>query len=155
MGKQLVASNRKARHLYHISETYEAGLVMLGTEVKALRESKVNLSDGYARFRDGELYLVSVHIGAYSHAGMGGHEPLRDRKLLLSRRELGKLRKATEIKGHTLVPLSMYFKGGWAKVELGVARGKQLHDKRRDMADRDSRRQLERVMKSQRQGPRE
>ena len=99
MEKRIVAANRKARHQYHILETYEAGLALLGTEVKALREARVNLSDGYARFRDRELYLVSVHIGAYSHAGDESHDNLRERKLLLSRRELNKLRKAAVIKG--------------------------------------------------------
>ena len=151
MGKHIVATNRKARHRYHILETYEAGLEMLGTEVKALREGKLTLAEGYARFRDGELYLVGIHIGAYSHAGVAGHEPLRERKLLLHRRELGKLRKATEIKGQTLVPLSLYFQGGWAKVELAVGKGKQLHDKRQDMAEREAKRQLDRAMKARRQ----
>ena len=111
---------------------------------KALREAKVNLADGYARFQDRELYLMSVHIGAYSHAGHESHEPLRERKLLLNRRELRKLFKSTEIKGQTLIPLSIYFREGWAKVDLGVCLGKQLHDKRRDIAERDLKRQIER-----------
>ena len=145
-----MATNRKARHQFHIVETYEAGLVLLGTEVKALREGKVSLIDGYARFHASELYLLDIHIGAYSHASVADHDPLRERKLLLSRRELGKLRKAVDVKGQTLVPLSVYFKGGWAKVDLAIAVGKQLRDKRRDLADRDAKRQLERVMKSRR-----
>lgn len=152
MEKRVVATNRKARHQYHILDTYEAGLVLLGTEVKALREAKISLSDGYARFRDRELYLVSVHIGAYSHAGHEGHDNLRERKLLLSRRELGKLRKAAEIKGQTLIPLSIYFREGWAKVELAVCRGKQLHDKRRAIAERDLKRQVERATRHHRGG---
>ncbi len=150
MEKRIVATNRKARHQYHILETYEAGLVLVGTEVKALREAKVSLADGYARFRDQELYLVNVHIGAYSHTGHEGHESIRDRKLLLTHRELGKLRKAAEIKGQTLIPLSIYFREGWAKVELGVCRGKQLHDKRRDIAERDLKRQIERAARQRR-----
>ena len=152
MDKRVVATNRKARHQYHILETYEAGLALLGTEVKALREAKVNLADGYARFRDRELYLVSVHIGAYSHTGHEGHDTLRERKLLLNRRELGKLRKASEIKGQTLIPLSIYFREGWAKVELAVCHGKQLHDKRRDIAERDMKRQMERAISRHRRG---
>ena len=147
MGRKIVATNRKARHEYHILDTFEAGLVLVGTEVKALREGKVTLGDGYARFNDEGLYLVSVHVGAYSHTGHGGHETLRDRKLLLNRRELAKLRKASVIKGQTLIPLSVYFKNGWAKVELAVCRGKQQHDKRRTIADRENKRQLDRVKK--------
>jgi len=150
--KRVVATNRKARHQYHILDTYEAGLALLGTEVKALREAKVSLADGYARFREGELYLVSVHIGAYSHTGHEGHDTLRERKLLLNRRELSKLRKATKIKGQTLIPLSIYFREGWAKVELAVCRGKQLHDKRRDIADREMKRQAERLARTHRTG---
>ena len=152
MEKRIITTNRKARHQYHILETYEAGLSLLGTEVKALREAKANLSDGYAQFRGRELFLVSVHIGTYSHTGHGGHENLRERKLLLNRRELAKLRKAAEIKGQTLIPLSIYFREGWAKLELAVCRGKQLHDKRRDIADRDMKRQMEREDKPFRTG---
>ncbi len=152
MEKRVVATNRKARHQYHILETYEAGLALLGTEVKALREARVNLSDGYVRFRDRELYLVSVHIGAYSHASYEDHENLRERKLLLNRRELGKLRKAAVIKGQTLIPLSIYFREGWAKVELAVCHGKQLHDKRRAIAERDLKRQVERATRYHRSG---
>ena len=152
MEKRIVATNRKARHQYHILETYEAGLALLGTEVKALREAKVSLVDGYARFQNRELYLVGVHIGAYSHTGHEGHANLRERKLLLNRRELRQLRKAAEIKGQTLIPLALYFSEGWAKVELAVCRGKQLYDKRQDIADRDSKRQLERTVKQHKVG---
>ncbi|UCH63459.1 MAG: SsrA-binding protein SmpB [Fidelibacterota bacterium] len=152
MEKRVVATNRKARHQYHILETYEAGLALLGTEVKALRETRVSLSDGYASFRDRELYLVSVHIGDYSHAGHESHDNLRDRKLLLNHRELRKLRKAAEIKGQTLIPLSIYFREGWAKVELAVCVGKQLHDKRRDIAERNIKRQIEREVKQRHKG---
>lgn len=152
MDKRVIATNRKARHQFQILETYEAGLALLGTEVKALREAKVSLADGYARFRDRELYLVSVHIGAYSHAGHESHDNLRERKLLLNRRELSKLRKAAVIKGQTLIPLSIYFREGWAKVELAVCLGKQLHDKRRDIAERDMKRQMERATSRRRRG---
>ena len=152
MEKRVVATNRKARHQYQILETYEAGLALLGTEVKALRETKVSLADGYARFHDRELYLVSVHIGDYSHAGHESHDNLRERKLLLNSRELRKLRKAAEIKGQTLIPLSIYFREGWAKVELAVCVGKQLPDKRRDIAERDLKRQLEREAKQRYRG---
>ncbi len=122
--------------------------MLQGTEVKALREGKVILTEGFARFMDDELYLLNVHINPYSHAGGSGHAALRERKLLLSRRELGKLRKAALIKGQTLIPLSIYFRSGWAKVELAVCRGKQQHDKRQALAERESKRQLARTMKA-------
>jgi len=147
MEKKIVATNRKARHTYHILDTYEAGLALQGTEVKAMREGKVNLIDGFARFTGRELFLFGVHIGSYSHAGYSDHAPVRDRKLLLNKRELGKLRKATDVKGQTLIPLSIYFKRGWAKVELAVCRGKQQHDKRRAIAERESKRELDRTKK--------
>ncbi len=146
-GRKIIGANRRARHEYHILDKYEAGLVLQGTEVKALREGKVTLTEGFARFNGSELYLVNVHINPYSHTGGSGHATLRERKLLLSRRELGKLRKAAQIKGQTLIPLSIYFRGGWAKVELAVCRGKQLHDKRRALAEREVKRQLDRTMK--------
>ncbi len=147
-GRKIIGANRRARHEYHILDKYEAGLVLQGTEVKALREGKISLVEGYARFMGDELYLVNVHISPYSHAGGGGHTAMRERKLLLNRRELRKLRKAAEIKGQTLIPLSMYFRGGWAKVELAVCRGKQQHDKRQALAEREIKRQLDRTMKA-------
>ncbi|MFC1747153.1 SsrA-binding protein SmpB [Candidatus Neomarinimicrobiota bacterium] len=145
MEKKTVATNRKARHLYHILETYESGISLLGTEVKAIREGKVSLLEGYARFMDGDLYLMGVHIGDYSHAGHAGHVNVRDRKLLLNKRELGHLKKSFDVKGQTLIPLSIYFKRGWAKVDLAVCRGKQQHDKRRAIAERDVKRELTRT----------
>ena len=145
MEKRVVATNRKARHRYHILEAYEAGLVLQGGEVKALREGHASLSEGFARFEEGELFLVGVHIGAYSHAGYASHDPTRERKLLLNRRELHKLRKAAELKGQTLIPLSLYFREGWAKVELAVCVGKQLHDRRQAIAERETKRRLERT----------
>lgn len=146
-GRKIIGANRRARHEYHILDKYEAGLVLQGTEVKALREGRVSLIEGFARFMGDELYLVNVHINPYSHTGGSGHAALRERKLLLGRRELSKLRKATQIKGQTLIPLSIYFRGGWAKVELAVCRGKQQHDKRQVVAERESKRQLARTMK--------
>lgn len=150
MPKQVVATHRKARHEYHILDTYEAGLVLTGTEVKALREHKVSLTEGYARFEGADLYMLSMNIGEYSHAGNAGHLGTRPRKLLLHRRELSKLRKAVDIKGQTLIPLSLYFRSGWAKVELAVVKGKQHRDKRRDIADREAKRQLDRLHKARR-----
>lgn len=148
MQKKVIATHRRARHDYHILDTFEAGLVLVGTEVKALREGKVSLAEGYAKFEGPELYMMNMNVGDYSHANHQGHVNIRPRKLLLNRRELAKIRKATAIKGLTLIPLSLYFRGGWAKVELGVAKGKQHHDKRRDIADRESQRQLDRVRKA-------
>ena len=145
MEKRVVATNRKARHRYHILEVYEAGLVLQGGEVKALREGHASLSEGFARFEEGELFLIGVHIGAYSHAGYTSHEPTRERKLLLNRRELRKLHKAAEVKGQTLVPLALCFREGWAKVELAVCVGKQLHDRRQAIAERETKRRLERT----------
>ncbi|MEE9466060.1 MAG: SsrA-binding protein SmpB [Candidatus Neomarinimicrobiota bacterium] len=150
-GRKQIASNRKAWHEYHILEKYEAGLVLQGTEAKAMREGKVTLTEGYARFLEDELYLVNIHIGAYSHSGGTGHIERRERKLLLNRRELRKIRKATAIKGQTLIPLSLYFRRGWAKVELAVCKGKQQHDKRQAVAERESKRQLARTMKAHKQ----
>ncbi|MGH9162447.1 MAG: SsrA-binding protein SmpB, partial [Vicinamibacteraceae bacterium] len=125
-----VADNRKARHDYEILETLEAGVVLLGTEVKAIREGRVNLRDSFARVEDGEVYLHNVHISPYSHRGYATHEPLRRRKLLLHRAEIRKvIGKAVE-KGFTLVPVRMYFKGSRVKVALSLARGKKTHDKR-------------------------
>lgn len=144
---RVIATNRKARHIYEILETFEAGLVLTGSEVKALRENQCALADGYARFMNNELYLDKVQIGHYSHAGHSSHAQVRERKLLLNRRELRKLQKATQVKGQTLIPLKIYFKDSWAKVQLAVCRGKQKHDKRQDIADRDSKRQLDRVRK--------
>jgi SsrA-binding protein len=125
-----IAENRKAFHDYHLLETFEAGLVLLGTEVKAIREGRVNLRDSFARVEDGEVFLYNVHISPYSHRGYADHEPLRKRKLLLHKREIRKLIGKTVEKGMTLVPLRLYFKGGKIKLAVSLARGKQEHDKR-------------------------
>jgi SsrA-binding protein len=125
-----LAENRKARHDYEILETVEAGLALQGTEVKAAREGKVQLKDSYVELRDGDAWLVGVHIGAYSHGNRENHEPERPRKLLLARREIDKLLGRTAAKGLTVVPLSVYLKGKWVKAQLALVRGKKLYDKR-------------------------
>ncbi|WP_129674085.1 SsrA-binding protein SmpB [Candidatus Chloroploca sp. Khr17] len=145
----VVADNRKARHDYAIEETFEAGIVLTGTEIKSVRAGKVNLRGSYARvFRD-EVFLYEAHISPYEQSGTYfNHEPTRPRKLLLHRREIRRIDGLIRQKGMTLVPLKIYFKGRRAKVELGVARGKKLYDKREDIAKRDAQRDIERVMKS-------
>jgi len=128
--ERLIADNRKARHDYHLLETYEAGIVLLGTEVKAIREGRVILRDSYGRVEGGEVFLYNVHISSYSHRGYVDHEPLRCRKLLLNKREIKKLIGKTVERGFTLVPVRMYFKNGRVKVAVSVAKGKKTHDKR-------------------------
>ncbi len=138
--------NKKARRNYHVLETLEAGLVLEGSEVKALRAGRASLDEAFARVKDGEVFLENMHIGPYEQAGRFGHEPRRRRKLLLRKREIQRvLGKALE-KGHTLVPLAVYFRRGWAKVELAVARGKREFDKREDLRRRDHQRQIEREL---------
>ena len=148
LAQENIAENRKAFHDFHLLETFEAGLVLLGTEVKAIREGRVNLRDSFARVEGGEVFLYNVNISPYSHRGYADHEPLRKRKLLLHRDEIRKLIGKTVEKGMTLVPTRLYFKGGRVKVELALARGKELRDKRRDVAARDARREIERELKS-------
>lgn len=147
----MVASNRKARHDYDILDTFEAGVALVGSEVKSLRTSKVQLKDSYAYLRGNELWLKGVHIAPYSHShGADGHEPERERKLLLHRRQIDELRSRTEREQLTVVPLSVYFKDSNAKVELGLVRGRRSHDKRHAMAERDARRDVERAMADRR-----
>jgi SsrA-binding protein len=142
-----IAVNRKARHDYHIEETFDAGLVLTGTEIKSIRAGKVNLSDAYARIDRGEAWLVGAHIAPFESGNRTNHEPKRDRKLLLHRGEIDFLLGRTKSKGLTLVPLRLYIsERGHAKVELGLARGKQLHDKRRAIAERDAQREVAREM---------
>ena len=148
MAEKLIVENRRARHDYHLLERVEAGLVLTGTEVKSLREGRANLRRAYADPRDGELWLVGAHISAYEQGSMGQHEPERDRKLLLHRREIDRLAEQVNEKGLTLVPTRLYFKDGRAKVELAVARGKERRDRRRELAKRDADRQIERTLKS-------
>jgi SsrA-binding protein len=147
-GTKLIAENRRARHEYHLLDRYEAGLVLTGTEVKSLRDGKAILQRAFGDLRDGELYLVGAHIPEYSQGNVANHDPDRDRKLLLRRRELDGLIGKVQEKGLTLVPTKLYWKDGRAKVELAVARGKDVRDKRRDIADRDARRQIERALKT-------
>jgi SsrA-binding protein len=145
-GRKLVASNRKARHDYAILETYEAGIVLSGTEVKSLRLGRASLVDGFAQERNGEIMLYQVNIPEYVQGTWTNHEVKRTRKLLLKRAEITKILNKLNESGLTLVPLSLYFSDGWAKVELGLARGKKSYDKRQDMAERDANREIAREM---------
>ncbi|MGD8780145.1 MAG: SsrA-binding protein SmpB [Ignavibacteria bacterium] len=145
--EKIITTNKKARHDYFIVQSYEAGISLLGTEVKALRNNNANLVDGYARIIDGEVWLINVHIGQYKHGNINNHEPFRKRRLLLKKSEIRKLIKATLEKGNTLIPLRLYFSKGKVKVELGVAKGKKTYDKREDIAKRDAKRSLERKVK--------
>jgi SsrA-binding protein len=139
---KLIAQNRRARHDYEIEDTVEAGLVLVGTEVKSCRDGKVNLQDGYVRVDDGEAWLMQAHIAPYSHGNRANHDPVRPRKLLLHDYELQRLADKVDREGRALIPLRMYFRSGLAKVEIGVGRGKKLHDKRRDMAQRSDERRM-------------
>jgi SsrA-binding protein len=147
-GEKLIADNRRARHDYNLLDRYEAGLVLTGTEVKALREGKTSLQQAFADVREGEAWLVGVHIAEYDQGNRANHDPDRPRKLLLHRREIDRLYGQVREKGFTVVPTRLYFKDGRVKVEIALARGKELHDKRRDIADRDARREMERQLKS-------
>ena len=143
-----IAENRKAFHDYHLLESFEAGLVLLGTEVKAIREGQVNLRDSFARIDDGEVYLYNVNISPYSHRGYADHEPMRRRKLLLHRDEIRKLIGKTVEKGMTLVPVRMYFKNGRVKVAVSLAKGKKEYDKRETVKRRDAERETRAAIKS-------
>ncbi|WP_020520087.1 SsrA-binding protein SmpB [Catelliglobosispora koreensis] len=145
-GQKVVASNRKARHDYAILDTFEAGLQLTGTEVKSLRLGRASLTDAFAQERDGEIYLHHLHIPEYTQGTWTNHEPRRTRKLLLNRMEIIKLTTKINESGLTLIPLSIYFKDGWAKVELGLARGKKDYDKRQDLAKRDANREIQRSL---------
>ncbi len=151
-GDRTVATNRRARHEYEILETVEAGLVLRGTEVKSLRQGQVNFKDAYATIRQGEAWLLGCHISPYSHGTDANHDPERDRKLLLHRREIARLSGKVAERGLTLVPLRIYFKGGRAKLELGLARGRKLHDKRSVLREREARREMDRAVRAGRRG---
>ena len=149
-GEKLIVDNRRARHEYQLSDRIEAGVVLAGTEVKALRDGKATLQQAYAEVRDGEAWLVGLHIPEYGHGNRENHEPDRPRKLLLHRREIERLYGQVREKGFTLVPTRLYFKDGRVKAEIALARGKELRDKRRAVADRDAKRQIDRELKSRR-----
>lgn len=151
-GRKVIAQNKKARHDYLIEDVYEAGLVLTGSEVKSLREGRASLVDGYAQIRDGEAFLHGVHIPEYTQATWTNHEPRRVRKLLLHRAEIAKLVHKTRESGLTLVPLSLYFKDGNAKVEIAVAKGKKSYDKRHALAERDAKREADRAVRQRERG---
>jgi SsrA-binding protein len=149
-GEKTIVSNRKARFEYHIDDRIEAGIQLAGTEVKALRAGKANLQEAFCMVRDGEMYLMQCHIAPYEFGNIMNHESVRPRKLLMRRKEIDKWDKASQQKGYTIVPLRMYFKNGFAKLEIGLGKGKKLYDKRADIAERDSKRRLERVQRGSR-----
>src|SRR5918992_1525578 len=148
--EQLIADNRKALHDYHVLDTFEAGIALLGTEVKGIREGRANLRDAFARVEQGEVWLYNVHINPYSHRGYADHEPTRRRKLLLHREEIRKLIGKTVEKGMTLVPTRMYFKDGRVKVSISLAKGKKAHDKRETIKRRDAERETRAAVKERR-----
>ena len=143
-----IAKNRRARHDYAIIDTYEAGLVLTGSEVKSLREGKANLSDAYGIVRNGEIFIINLHISVYERASYNNHEPTRTRKLLLHKREIGRLIGAIERQGLTLIPLELYFKRGIAKVAIALGKGKKQHDKREDAKARDADREIARAVRT-------
>jgi SsrA-binding protein len=151
-GRQLVAQNKKARHDYHIEDTWEAGLVLTGTEVKSLRAGRASLVDGFAQVRDGEVWLHNVHIPEYNQGTWNNHAPRRVRKLLLKKGEINRLVGKTKESGLTIVPLALYFKDGYAKVEIALARGKKNYDKRQTLAERQATRETERAVSHRARG---
>ncbi|MEW5952139.1 MAG: SsrA-binding protein SmpB [Bacillota bacterium] len=148
MADKVLSVNRKARHEYHIVETFEAGIALAGTEVKSLRAGKANLQDSFARVENAGLVLYNMHIGHYEQGNRFNHEPKRPRKLLMHKREIMRLLGKTREKGYALIPLKLYFKNSWVKVELALAKGKKLHDRREDIAERDAKREIDRALKN-------
>ena len=146
-GNRMIANNKKAYHDYFIEDTYECGIALVGTEVKSIRQGQLNLKDSYAQVKDGELYLIGMHVSPYAQGNIYNHDPFRTRKLLAHKREIRKLGSAQQTEGMSLVPLSLYLKDGKVKVELAVAKGKKLYDKRHSIAERDAGREIERRMK--------
>jgi SsrA-binding protein len=146
-GVKIMARNKRAWHDYEILEQIEAGLVLFGSEIKSIRAGKANITEGFIQYKAGELWLLNVHINTYDSASVWGHEPLRPRKLLLHKKEITKLYSRMREKGFTLVPLQLYLRNGRAKLEIGLARGKKLYDKRQDMAQKDARRDIDRALK--------
>ena len=151
-GRRLLATNRKARHTYHLLDRETAGIELLGTEVKAIRAGKINIKEGYVAFAGGEAFLVGCHIGAYESAGYAGHDPLRRRRLLLHKREIERLASKVKEKGLTVVPLAVFIDGNWIKVEIALARGKQLYDKRETLRQRTLDREAEQAVKERGDG---
>ncbi len=145
--EKLIAQNKKAYHDYFVDDTFEAGISLFGTEVKSVRQGKVNLKDSYVSVKTGEAFLIGAHISPYEKGNIFNRDPLRSRKLLLHKREISKLIGLTAQEGYTLIPLKMYFKGSYVKVELGVCRGKKNYDKREDIARRDAKRDMDRALK--------
>ena len=148
---KLIAKNPTAKHNYFIEDTIETGIVLSGTEIKSIRNGKVNLKDSYAGIKNGEVYIYHMHISPYEHGNIYNKDPLRDRKLLLHQREIAKLMGFIKQKGYSLIPVSLYFKGNLVKLELGIGKGKKLYDKREDMAKKDAQREIDRQMKNSNQ----
>lgn len=148
MERKIIAKNPTARHNYTIEDTYEAGIVLTGTEIKSIRNSKVNLKDSYANVKNGEVFIYGMHISPYEHGNIYNRDPLRTRKLLLNRREINKLVGLIKQKGLSLVPISLYFNGKFLKIELGVGKGKKLYDKRQDIAKRDAERRMQKALRA-------
>ncbi len=148
MNTKLIAKNPTAYHNYDITDKLESGVVLSGTEIKSIRSGQVNLKDTYAIIRSGEIYIIGMHISPYEHGNIFNKDPLRDRKLLLNKREINKLIGLTKQQGYSLVPISLYFKGNLVKVELGIGKGKKLYDKRQDIAKKDAQRQIERTLRA-------
>ena len=148
---KVISQNRKAYHDYHVEDTLEAGIALLGTEVKSLREGRANLKDSYVILKSGEAFLLNCHISPYSHGNIMNHDPLRTRKLLMHRNEIDRLRGKVEGKGYTLIPLKLYFKDSFVKVEIGLARGKKLFEKRDTIKEREAKREIEKARKTRRQ----
>ena len=147
MNNKLIAKNPTAYHNYFIEDKIEAGIVLFGTEIKSIRSGKVNLKDSYANIKKGEVYICGMHISPYEHGNIFNKDPLRDRKLLLNKREINRLIGLTKQKGYTLIPISLYFKGNFVKVELGIGKGKKLYDKRQDIAKKDAERKINQAIK--------
>jgi SsrA-binding protein len=144
---KVISVNRQAYHDYFVEQTTEVGISLVGTEIKSIRDGKVNLRGSYAQVRNGEIWLENAHIAIYEHGNRYNHEPLRPRKLLLHKREIAQLERKVATKGLTLIPLKLYLKGGRAKIELGLCRGKKLYDKREAIAERETRRDIERIVR--------
>ncbi len=148
MERKIVAKNPNARHNYTIEDTYEAGIVLTGTEIKSIRKGKVNLKDSYANIKNGEVFIYGMHISPYEHGNIFNKDPLRTRKLLLNRREINKLIGLIQQKGFSLVPISLYFNGNFLKIELGVGKGKKLYDKRQDIAKKDAEMRMRKALRA-------